>query len=485
VSREDNRSAGLRLLREGFLYVLALFLLRAGNFLLIPLYLKLLTPEQYGAFGVVRHLINVLVPLVVVAQAHSVLRLGVDVEGDPDAREHLLGSVVTWILAASGLWIGLTVLAWPILTRWVPGVPLWPLGVAGLTVVVGQGLFQVSQAWLRHERRAKEHTVLALVRWAVMIGAIALFLGALKLGATGLLLSMGLSFAVASFIGLRVVVGLKTLGVHRKSLKESLQYGLPLLPHALASVLFQATDQVLLAAYDADGLNTAGLYLLAAQLTSAVHMFAQGLQKAWTPFYLREDRDRDEGGWRRVRILSFFAVAAVGGAAVSVGLFAPEVVWLAGVFSKNDWTPAAAVVPILVLGGYSRVFYLIAFAVVMGNKGVSRWIAVVTVPAAALNVFLNARWIPEHGMQGAASATVISWTVAALALGVLARKARAVPFKYVHSLVLTALVVVALWAGVGETLVYRIGVLILFVGALALLDGRDLVAAGRSLLKKA
>ena len=478
---QDDRAAGLRLVREGALYVLAAFLLRAGNFLLIPLYLNLLTPEQYGAFGVVRHLANVLVPIVVVAQAHSVLRLGVDVEGEPDARERLLGSVVTWVLAASGLWIGLAALAWPLLSRWVPGVPLWPLGLAGLAVVAGQALFQVSQAWLRHERRAKEHTTVALLRWLVLVAAIAVFLPLLGLGATGLLLSLAISFAAAALIGLRGVIGLKTLGIHGPSLRASLLYGLPLLPHALASVLFQAGDQVLLAAYDVEGLNTAGLYLLAAQLGSTVILFADGLQRAWTPFYLREDRDRGEGGWRRVRTLSFFAVTAVGLASVTVGSLAPEIVGLVGTFSPDDWSPAGPVVPILVFGGFVRVYYLVAFAVVMGSKSASRWIAAVTVPAAGLNLWLNARWIPEHGMQGAACATAISWTLAALALGVLARRARQVPFKYGHAAVLTCLVAAALWLGAGQSLALRLAVITGFSGAAALLDWRDLWAAVRSL----
>ena len=484
MSSRDDRAAGLRLAREGALYTVGLFLLRAGNFLLIPLYLLLLTPEQFGAFGVVRQLVNVLVPLVVVGQVHSLLRLGVDAEGEPGARERLLGSVVTWILAASGLWIAVAALAWPLLSRWVPGVPLWPLGAAGLAVVAGQALFGVSQAWLRHERRAVEHTRLALLRWGVMLVAILLLLPGLGLGATGLLLSLAVSFAAAAGLGLRSVIGLKGLGVHGPSLKASLLFGLPLLPHALSSVLFGATDQVLLAALDDEGLSTAGRYLLAAQIASAVHMLALGLQSAWTPFYLREDRDREEGGWRRVRVLSFFAATAVGIAAVAVGLLGPELVALAEVFSDSEWSAAADVVPILAFSGYLHVYYLVAFTAVLGNKAASRWIAAVTVPAAGLNVWLNARWIPEHGMQGAAFATAISWALAAAALGGLARRARRVPFKYGHAAGLTILVLAALWLGVGLSLPLRLGILAGFVGAAALLDGQDLLKAARGLKER-
>ena len=72
---KTTKSAGLRLLREGGLYTFGQLLLRGGNFLLIPLYLDLLDPVEYGAFGVVKNLVNLLVPLVIFGQTHSLLRL--------------------------------------------------------------------------------------------------------------------------------------------------------------------------------------------------------------------------------------------------------------------------------------------------------------------------------------------------------------------------------------------------------------------------
>jgi len=478
---KSTKSAGLRLLREGGLYTFGQLLLRGGNFLLIPLYLDLLDPADYGAFGVVKNLVNLLVPLAIFGQTHSLLRLGVDVERDEDKRHKLLSTVVTWVLATSGILIAGAALAWPLLHDWIDGVPLWPLGAAGLAIVAGQALFNVVLAWLQSDGRAEVHTLLNGGRWFVLAAGIFLFMFVLDLRAEGILLAMAVSFAVAGAVGLWLVMDGRGLGADRSTLRATLAYGLPFLPHTIGMILFTVTDQILLAAHESEGLASAGVYLLATQLASAVYVLAMGLQKAWVPFFLREDRDREGQGWERVRLLSFFVVSMVAIAAVGVSLLAPELVLLAGLFSDNDWSAAAQVVPILVLGIFVRSYYLVAIAVVMANKRIARWIAVLTLSAAFMNIVLNLLWIPRWGTYGAAWATTVSWGAVTLGTALLSRLARKVPFKLVHALVLLGLVPAALWLGVGRSLPMRAAVMVGFLVVLAMLDGKDLRAALRTL----
>lgn len=436
--------------------------MRAGNLLLVPLYLSLLSRIEYGAFGVVRNVVAVLVPVVVVGQVHSILRLGVE----EDRR--LLGSVVAWIVVA---FAGVTAAAaglWPWLSYAVEDVAWWPVGAAGLAVVLGQALFQVSQAWLRNERRAREHTVLALVRWGLLVVAVLALVGGLDLGTTGLLLALAASFLATAGVGLwRLREG---LGLSAGLLKRSLAFGAPLLPHALASVLFLAADQVLLAALYEGGLDSAGLYLLGAQAVAVVHLLAQGIQQAWTPWFLR-GAEPDA-----IRQRSFVALVAVAGAAAAVGLLAPELVGLAGIFSDQDWSDAAEPVPILVVGGLLRLPYLLAFVTLLSDVRRARWIAAVTVPAAVLNVALNLWWIPSHGMTGAAWATVCSWGAAAGGLWLLARRVRPLPFAYARASVVGAVVVGALLLAAGGGPMERIGALAAVGVALWALGRRDLRA---------
>lgn len=474
----STREAGLRLVAEGGLYTFGLFAVRAGNFLLLPLYLSLLDPAEYGAFGVVRQLVAVLVPLAVAGQAHSVLRLVVDLETEgPEAPRRLIRSVVGWVLLATLVLGGAAAAGWPLLGRWVDGVPLWPLGVAGLALAAGQGLFNVVQVWLQSKRRAREHTLLSVARLVLLVAGVAIGVLWLQGGATGLLLAMAASFGGVALIALPLVLR-GPPALHGPTLRASLAYGLPLLPHGLATVLFAATGQVLLAT---DGLSQAGTYLLATQLGAVVSMVGVGVQKAWAPFFLREDRDRADGGWERVRVLSFFSLLAVAAVTVAVGLLGPELVGLAGLFSADDWSAAGPVVAVLAFAALVRSYYLVALTVVLANKATARWLAAVTLPAAALNVVLTWLWIPSWGMAGAAWATVVAWGATALATGVLARRARAVPFKYGRGLVLLGLTGAALALGAGQPLLLRLGVLGGWAVAAFALDAGDILRSWRSL----
>lgn len=473
-----SQSAGLRLFSQGGLYTGGLFLMRAGNFLLLPLYTALLATDEYGAVGVVHELVYLLVVLALCAQGHSVLRLGVEAEGDDDRLTKLVSSLGVYVGVAGLVFTGIAVALWPVYRPLMGGLSLWPIGLAGLVGVTGQAFFQYVLAYLQFRRQARVHTVLSLQRWAVMVALVLALVAGLRWGAAGLLLATGVSFTVGALLGLRKMQHLRPT-IDAESLRAGLVYGLPLLPHVLAGVIFSATARALLAA--GPGLDEVGLFTLATNLSSAVFMVAMGMQRAWLPFFLREDRDRDERGWDRVRRLSFFSLAMVAATAVFMGLFAPEIVAIVG---REAYSGATAVVPLLVVASFVRAYYLQAVAVVLANKGTARWVALATVPAAGLNVWLNLLWIPEHGMMGAAWATLATHGVCAASTAVLGRFARTVPFKYVRGALLFALVSAVVWFGHDQTLLVRLGCAAAFGVALLLLDGRDIISAAKSVWRQ-
>jgi O-antigen/teichoic acid export membrane protein len=478
----DSRqsTSGFRLFREGGLYTLGLFVMRAGNFLLLPLYTAILTTEEYGSYSIVARAIAVLVPIAVVGQTHAVLRLSVDAED----RHRLLETALAWVSRWSVAVTLLAAMCWPWLDRWI-GLPFWPLGLAGLLMVSARSVLNVSLSWLQSEHRATEHTRLSVSRWFILLPAVLLFVVVLDLRAVGILLALTVSFIITAIRALHLCLGERIARIHQPELGESLRYGVAFVPHMVATVVLVATDQVLLAAHDAHGLGIAGIYALGANLASVVFMLAGGMQTAWAPLFLKADRDRETQGWDAVRRLSFFSVAVVACGAVGVGLLAPEAVWLAGFFSGNDWSAAATVVPILALGGLARSYYTVVLTVLTSNKAFARWIALVSIPAAFLNGWLNSLWIPSHGMAGAAWATTTAWLITCLFAAVVARFARPVPFKYLRAVLLYALVFGTLWLGHDAGLLTRVALGGAFAGALLALDYRDLTKAARTIVARA
>jgi O-antigen/teichoic acid export membrane protein len=468
-------STGLRLFRQGAFYMVGTLLMRAGNFLLLPIYTALLSTEEYGAIGLLKQVAQILVILSLAGQGPALLKLGILDKPDAERQAKLTGSLVTYV-GIAGLFIsGGVALMWPLLQSHLDDIPLWPLGLLGLSWVASMAMFQLSLSSLQQRELAREHTTLNLQRWGLLLLGVGVFVLGLRWGAEGLLLAIGISFFGGAVLAFRKLPAGTRPGIDWAILKQSLSYGLPVVPHALSGALLQSADRVILAA--GPGLADVGRYTLAANLASIVLVVSAGLQRAWTPFFFRQVRDKQEAGWDDVRRLSLFSVAAVGGVALCVAFGAPILVQLA---ATPDYISAVPVVGVLALSTFVNAFYLVAAAVIFSKTSAVRYIALATVPPALINVGLNLMFVPRWGMMGAAYATLCSSALMVIFAWILARRAREVPFKFGKGLGVMALVTGLLWVGLDANLLVQACLLLAYVVGLLLLDYRDITGAARS-----
>lgn len=473
-------ASGGTLLSQAGVYSFALFLVRAGNFLLVPLYTSLLSTEEYGLVGVLQQIVALLATTALCGQQTAALQLGVRASPAPDERRRLHSTQWTWVLS-TGLALSCGAAAlWP-WTGVYLGTEMGPPVLAALLGVAGQATFLLHLAWRQQAGRAREHTWLSLSRWAFMVALSLLFVLGFRWGPAGILLAQGLSYWFGIVLGHRGVaarpgeeappVEAPRWGLDREQLQAALRLGLPVLPHALAAVAFVTTDRTLLATHH--GTALAGLYTLAVSLASAVLLLGQGLHAAWAPQFLRLDLARESGGWHAARVQSYFMLCAVAIAALWIGLLAPEVI---DAMAPPAYAAAAALVPLLAVVNFVRAYYQVVVGIVLADVGATRWLAVTTVPAALLNLALNALWIPEHGVHGAIGAMALTYAASSFAAGVLARVARPVPLKVGRALLLLPLLAGALVAGDGQPLAVRLAIGLGFMLVLIVTDLADVRA---------
>jgi len=468
-------SPGVRLAQQGALYMVGMLAMQAGNFLLLPIYTALLSTAEYGTVGLLTQGAQILVILSLAGQGPAMLKLGILDKPDAAGRAKLTGTLVSYVGAAGLLLSGGVALLWPLLQTWLDDIPLWPLGGLGLSWVASMAMFQLSLSSLQQRELARQHTTLNLQRWGLLLVGVAVFVIGLRMGAAGLLIAISLSFLGGAILAFRKLPAGTRPGFDLAVLKQSLAYGLPVLPHVLSGAVLQSADRMILAS--GPGLADVGRYTLAASLASIVLVVSTGLQRAWTPFFYRNVRDEQEHGWGDVRRLSFFSVAAVGGVAICVALGAPLLVQLV---ANPDYLAAIPVVGVLALSNFFNVFYAVAAAVIFSKTGALRLIALVTVPPALINVGLNLLFVPRWGMLGAAYATLCSSVLMVIGAWILARQARRVPFKFAKGLGVLVLVTSILWLGQDAALPGRLGLALGYVAGLLLLDFRDIVGAARS-----
>ena len=134
---------------DAALYMVGILLMRAGNFLLLPVYTALLTTEEYGAIGLLKQVAQILVILSLAGQGPALLKLGILDKPDAARQAKLTGTLVTYVGAAGMFLSGGMALLWPFLQSWLDDIPLWPLGLLGLSWVASMAMFQLSLSSLQ------------------------------------------------------------------------------------------------------------------------------------------------------------------------------------------------------------------------------------------------------------------------------------------------------------------------------------------------
>jgi O-antigen/teichoic acid export membrane protein len=439
----EQGRAGVRLVKQTTLYTLGIAATRLANLILLPLYLRTLSKEDYGALGVLEQLVHLLVILTMAGGMETLVKIGTDLQDRPEQQLRLVSTMTTWMVL-SGLGFALLgALVWPWAGSLIGGIPLWPLGLCSLTTVAGSAAFQSLSAYLQLRGEARAHTIYQAMRTGLNVAIGVPLLLFTDLGVTALLLSASLSYWLNAFLLARKLPkGLRPM-LDWTLLRRVLRYGMPLMPHLAAAYIFQALDKFMLAGSANQGLEAVGVYSVGSRIASGAMTLGLGMQRAWLPFFFKAAAQDDAGSWESVRHLSFWSMAGMAAFVSLLSLTAPEVVAL---IAPEGYGTAAAVTSVLCLSTLYRTGAQTAGAAVLSSdKGSSRiWLA--SLPAALINIVLNVWWIPRWGALGACWATTVAMVINLLLTVAMARAVKAVPFRYgaiaLVLLVSTALVVV-------------------------------------------
>ena len=477
---DEPARAGARLATDTSLYTLGIAVTRLANLLLLPLYLSRLSKEEYGALGLLEQVVQTLVMLTMAGGLEALLKIGIELRETPEQQQRLVSTMTTWMLVA-GVGTGAAcALLWPWIGGWLGGLPLWPTGVYALSGVAGAAAFQTLSAHLQVTDEVKKHTLYSAIRTLLNVSIAVPLLLLTDLGVDALLLAGAVSFWLGTLL---LVVKMRRtfrLGIDWSLLKRTLSYGVPLLPHLAASIIFQATDKFMLAASATHGLEAVAVYSVGSRISSGVMMLGLGMQRAWLPYFFQEAGRDDDDGWRRVRRLSFWSMAAMAAAVASLGLLAPELV---GLIAPSSYATAAAVTAVLCLSTLLRTGAQVSSAVVLHSSTAYRiWFA--SLPAAIINVVLNSLFIPEYGALGAAWSTTAAMALNLLFTVLLARRVRLVPFRYGPIALIIVVVVALVVVAAPAPLVARIALCAVVPLVAVALDWSFAVAEVRKVLQK-
>jgi O-antigen/teichoic acid export membrane protein len=400
-------SSSLRLLgRDTLIYGSGIVLSRAASFLMLPIYTRYLTPDDYGILQLLQLTVDVAGILLTAGFVSALYRYYFKTRFEHERNAVVTTSLVLFTIA-NAIGAALLLTASPIVARHL----LAGGGQADLVRIVAatfllEVLTIVPLAYMQIVKRPGLFTMTSLGRLFLQLTLNVVFLIFLGMGVRGILLSSLITTGVVGAIISTWLLRGIGLQFDRSVAREITRFGLPYKFTNAGTFAINFSDRFFLKALS--GLSAVGLYGLAAQFGMLVTSVAsQPIMQAWNPRRFEhthlERSERDDYYDRTFLAYNLVVVSC----AVAVALFARPVIHI---MAAPAFHSAAVFVPLLVAAQLIACWItVLGFGIDVSERTV--YLSYATAVAAVVVIALHAVLIPPFGPMGAAVATLIGFLV--------------------------------------------------------------------------
>lgn len=392
------------------------------SFLLLPVYVRHLTPVDYGIIGLL---------LSVEVVAKIVFRFGLDGSfmrlyfdcPDERAKQTLASTLFGFLLLVDGaILVLVTPFAGPVSTA-LFGVPGYGL-VLLLTLlnIFVMGFSFLPFHVLRIEQRSRQFVAFTFARSAGTLVVRLLLVVGLGMGVLGVVLADVVVSAVITAALVGRYAALLRPSFSTSVLREALAFGLPRLPHGLAHQIVAVADRYVLRVFAS--LHEIGLYSIGATFGLALKLFLSAFEYAWAPFYFATMKEPNAKV--TFSLVTTYGVAVLAWMAAGVSAMARDVVRL---MTTPEFFDAAHVVPLVAIGVLLQGVYLLTSIGLNITKNTKSY-PVATGIAAATSVAANVLLVPRFGIVGAAGANALAYGALAGASYVLSQRVYPIAYEW-------------------------------------------------------
>jgi len=390
----------LPLIKQTIVYGIGGLAVPLVGILLVPIYTRVFSPEDYGIINLVQVTITLLTALLILGVDNANGRFYLDTTDGAEKR--VIASTAIFFLAAvmlTGclLFIGFSGQISQMLFKTDTDSQYLIIAAAAIPFSTC-GILCIDL--LRFNLRPVSYTLLSVANLLTTVIVTILLVVVLKVGVVGVFIATLFSSCVFFCINLALTSKYFILAFSTKRLMELLTFGLPLVPYGIAIFLMQNCDRYFLSQFAT--LQDVGLYNLGWQIASISSLFFVATGLAWGPFIYMTYKD-DNIGKVYTKLINYIVAAAMF-IVVGLSIFSHEILLI---FAASDYYGAYIVIPFLAFD--LTLFYLglrLSFGINIAKKTLHfTWISLL---AAAADICMNYLLVPLYGMIGAAVATLLS-----------------------------------------------------------------------------
>ena len=382
-------------------FLVCSFLQRGISFIITPVFTRIMSTAEYGAFGTFNSWMNVIMVIVTLD-----LAAGVYVQGIVKYEKER----TIFTSSIQGLTISL-VLLWTIVYSIFRDFFNELLSLSSiqmycmLLIVWSTAVFSIWAAEQRVLLRYK-HLVIVTIFSSVLQPVLSIVLVTRsedKVLARILGITLVNVICYSFFFIIHLIKG-KTF-FSWKYWKYALVFNIPLVPHFLSQTVLNSSDRIMI--NNMVGESAAGIYTLGYSIAFIMGLFNTALAQTINPWIFKKIRDERTADIPRIAYLMLGVIGVVNLLLIA---FAPDIV---KIFAPSEYYDAIWIIPPVAM---SLFFTFMSFLFVDFEMYYERttYVTISTVASALLNILLNFVFIRIYGFLAAGYTTLIGYAIYAI-----------------------------------------------------------------------
>ncbi len=364
--------------------------------IVVPLYTRLLTTEEYGAYTVFQSWLNIFTIIATLEISRGHYKVGIT-KYDQDINRYTasvmgLSNIVTLIFIAAYL------CAIPFFNK--------QLGMPTHTVI-GMFLYLlVYPAWEFWAIRQRfDYKYKTMVAATLLVAVFSPLVGIISI----VFLDMQSEAAIFSKLGIQGLFALiiyicflkKDYRVYQKKYwKETFVFNITLVPYLLSTTILNQADRIMISRMV--GAAEAAIYSVAYSIAMLMQLFNNAVSDAFIPWLYRRLKNKE---YNQIEPVTNKLLILVAGINLLLILFAPEIITI---FAPSQYKEAVWVIPPIAASVYFM-FLFQRYINVEVYYGATTNVSVTSISVAILNVVLNYICIKQWGYFAAGYTTLVSY----------------------------------------------------------------------------
>lgn len=410
-----------KLFKSTGIYTISSIINKAIPFFLLPLMTRFLTPEDYGIVSMFGVVLSITIPIIGLSVDGAVER--VYFEKDSVKIEEYIFNTLILLLISSILGAFLYIL----LVKYITDITSIPKNILWTVVIIAifEFISRIVLVIFRVQYKAKQFGIFQISSTALNTIASILLIVYFGLTWEGRILAQLLAALLMGTIGLFVLIRGKWIKarINFSYLIHAFRFGIPLVPHAIGSVIMTITDRLFIT--NMVGLETTGIYSVGYQIGMIINILSVSFNQAYAPWLYSKLKENNFSNKLKIVKGTYIYFASILMVALILSVIAPLIVTI---FVGDKFEGSVIYVFWISVGyAFNGMYFMVTNYIFFAER--TSILAKITFTSALFNIPLNYYFVSSYGAIGAAQATTIIYLIKFLLTWMLSSKVFKMPWN--------------------------------------------------------